>query len=110
MLLDPKKHVRRLAEFIARPFSEAEEELGVVDQIVELCSFQKLKNLEVNKANYKPNVFTDNYVSRKAFFRKGVVGDWRNHMSPEMAQKLDSIVNERFKGSGLEIPAESRST
>jgi hypothetical protein len=29
------------------------------------------------------------------------VGDWENHLSAEMAQQLDSIVEEKLKGCGL---------
>jgi hypothetical protein len=40
-------------------------------------------------------------VENSVFFRKGKVGDWANHMSEEMGQKLDSIIEEKLKGSGL---------
>ncbi|KAJ3678000.1 hypothetical protein LUZ60_001803 [Juncus effusus] len=110
MLMEPKKHVKKMAEFINQAFSETEEEQGIIEQIIELCSFQKLKDLEVNKTMWRPLVSNNENVSRAAFFRKGVTGDWRNNMSLEMAQRFDSMVNERFKGSGLEIQAETRST
>nr|GMD35771.1 flavonol sulfotransferase-like [Ipomoea batatas] len=42
-------HVKRLAEFVGWPFSEEEENDGVVHKITDLCSFEKLSNLEVNK-------------------------------------------------------------
>ncbi|TVU05159.1 hypothetical protein EJB05_48312, partial [Eragrostis curvula] len=31
----------------------------------------------------------------------GKVGDWRNHLTEEMAKKLDRIIEEKLKGSGL---------
>jgi hydroxyjasmonate sulfotransferase len=36
-----------------------------------------------------------------SLFRKGKVGDWVNHMSIEMVEKLDLLVKGKFKGSGL---------
>jgi estrone sulfotransferase len=41
------------------------------------------------------------YVRNSAFYRKGKVGDWANHMSQEMGAKLDAIVQEKLQGSGL---------
>jgi estrone sulfotransferase len=35
------------------------------------------------------------------FYRKGEVGDWVNHVSQEMAEKLESIVKHKLEGSGL---------
>ncbi|XP_072992036.1 cytosolic sulfotransferase 13-like [Typha latifolia] len=35
------------------------------------------------------------------FFRKGRVGDWKNYMSPEMAEKIDRVMKEKLQGSGL---------
>ncbi|KAJ3695288.1 hypothetical protein LUZ60_000665 [Juncus effusus] len=106
--MEPKKHVKRLAEFIGRAFSEAEEEQGVIEQIIELCSLQKLKNLEVNKTTWSPPGFNDKHASRTAFFRKGMAGDFKNHMTSKMAQTLDDVNDEKFKESGLEIWASTR--
>ncbi|CAL5071861.1 unnamed protein product [Urochloa decumbens] len=102
MLCDGAGSVRRLAEFMGRPFSPAEEAAGDVAAVVELCSFDGMKGLEVNKpgagggtaGRYRP-------MPRDAFFRKGIAGDWANHMTPEMAARLDGIVREKLLGTGL---------
>ncbi|KAJ3677310.1 hypothetical protein LUZ60_003034 [Juncus effusus] len=101
MLQDIVNHVKRIAEFIGCPFLEAEQNGGVVEQIVQLCSFQKQKDLKVNKT--KISGVVEKQISYAAFFRKGLVGDWSNHITLEMAQRLDAIANEKFEGSGLEI-------
>ncbi|KAK8684778.1 hypothetical protein V6N13_040794 [Hibiscus sabdariffa] len=36
-------------------------------------------------------------VSNSDFFRKGEVGDWVNHLSPQMAEKLDQITEQKFQ-------------
>ena len=46
---DTSYHVTRLGEFLGYPFSLEEEKDGVVEQISNLCSFQNMKKLEVNK-------------------------------------------------------------
>lgn len=95
MLRDPVGSVKKLAHFVGQPFSPAEEEAGVVTDIVRLCSFDKMKNLEVNKAGSRAPLGNDRY------FRKGRVGDWVNYMTPDMARRLDAIVEEKLRGSGL---------
>ena len=101
LLLDTGKHVRRLAEFMGRPFSPAEEGAGAVEAVVELCSFEKMKGLEVNK---KGSAGAYHAMPRDSFFRKGVAGDWVNHMTPEMATRLDEVVRDKFRGTGLAAP------
>lgn len=38
------------------------------------------------------------------FFRRGVVGDWTNYLTPEMATRIDEITKSKFEGSGLMLP------
>nr|GLL35450.1 flavonol sulfotransferase-like [Ipomoea trifida] len=97
-------HVKRLAEFVGWPFSEEEENEGVVQKITDLCSFDKLSNLEVNKNG---SLFGKDPSGRmvsvinKAFFRKGEIGDSKNHLSEEMREILDQITDDKFNEIGL---------
>ncbi|KAJ4885477.1 Cytosolic sulfotransferase 1 [Raphanus sativus] len=95
MKSEPSAQVKRLAEFLGCPFTEEEEE-GSVDKILELCSLRNLSGLEINKSGK-----TLNKVPYSAFFRKGEVGDFKNHLTPEMENKIDMIIQEKYKGSGL---------
>ncbi|KAL6190191.1 hypothetical protein ACLB2K_036589 [Fragaria x ananassa] len=61
----PDLHLRRLAEFLGCPFSPEEEAQGVVDNILKLCSFETLSNLDVNK-----NGRLSTGVENGAFFRQ----------------------------------------
>jgi hypothetical protein len=97
LLRDPAENVRRLARFVGMPFSEAEEEAGVVRGIVELCSLESLRSMEVNQKGLMNGLG----FPRKALFRKGVAGDWANHMTPEMARRMDEVVADKFRGTGL---------
>ncbi|RCV31826.1 hypothetical protein SETIT_6G209100v2 [Setaria italica] len=100
MMANPAEHVKILAEFLGVPFTEKEESAGVVEEVVRLCSFENLKSLPVNSTGVSDRVGglpTEN----SSFFRSGKVGDWKNHLTEEMASKLDCIVEEKLKGSGL---------
>jgi len=74
-------------------FSEEEENGGLVDEIVELCSLGKLKSMEVNR--HGSNHLA---VKNELYFRKGVIGDWSNHLTPEMAEKLEKDCGRRVAG------------
>lgn len=101
---DPVRAVTKLARFLGAPFSEEEESSGVPQEVVRLCSFETLTSLPVNQVGG-----FDRYVQglghvhvpSSSFFRKGVTGDWSNHLSQEMGEKLDHIVQQKLQGSGL---------
>ncbi|XP_037424639.1 cytosolic sulfotransferase 5-like [Triticum dicoccoides] len=96
----PEQVVRQLAKFLGVPLTEEEESSSVAEKMVKLCSFENLTSLKVNQTG---GVDHGNkiYVENSVFFRKGKVGDWANHMSEEMAEKLDHVVEQMLKGSGL---------
>ncbi|KAK4422355.1 Cytosolic sulfotransferase 15 [Sesamum alatum] len=93
---DILSNVKKIAEFIGSPFSPEEEKQGVVEQISRLCSFENLKNLEVNKSG---NVL--GLMKNSSFFRKGEVGDCVNFLTPEMAERIKNLMEREFQGSGL---------
>ncbi|XBH72096.1 hypothetical protein VPH35_099470 [Triticum aestivum] len=97
MLRDPAANLKTMAEFMGCPFSEEEVAGGVVEEIVDLCSLEKLKNMEANRDG-RWNV---SGIRSDAFFRKGVAGDWSRHMSPEMGKMLDKTVEDALQGSGF---------
>ncbi|GLT96297.1 hypothetical protein SLE2022_139320 [Rubroshorea leprosula] len=100
MMKDTTFYVKKLAEFMGYPFSLEEEKEGVVQKIVELCSFEFMSNLEVNKNGMLFGI-RNHQVRNKDFFRRGKVGDWRNHLTPEMAERLDKIIEQKLTASGF---------
>uniref|UniRef100_A0A7N0TD67 Sulfotransferase n=1 Tax=Kalanchoe fedtschenkoi TaxID=63787 RepID=A0A7N0TD67_KALFE len=88
--------IEKLAEFLGMGFSPEEEAAGVAAEIANLCSFETQKELEVNKTGKSISGF-ENW----SLFRKGEVGDWVNHLSPEMGDKMRQVVVEKLAGSGL---------
>ncbi|KAK1295608.1 Cytosolic sulfotransferase 5 [Acorus calamus] len=96
---DPFGELKRLAEFVGCPFTEEEERGGIVGEIVEMCGFERLVGLEVNKRGKMEMGKVE--VENRLFFRKGRVGDWENYLTEEMAERVERVVEERLRGSGL---------
>ncbi|XP_020232851.1 cytosolic sulfotransferase 5 [Cajanus cajan] len=96
MKLKPNFVLKELAAFVGCPFSKQEEEDGVVDEILKLCSFDNLSNLQVNKNGKLPSG-----EQHEAFFRRGEIGDWKNYLTVEMTQQLDTITEEKLGQHGL---------
>jgi len=93
MKKDHRGAVKKIAEFIGYNLKEE-----VIDTIVEKSTFQNMKENPAINDFYmkfrKPDA---------AFFRKGVVGDWRGHFTPEQNVKFDAVYAEKMKGSGLDF-------
>ncbi|KAJ0235239.1 Sulfotransferase domain-containing protein [Hirschfeldia incana] len=95
---EPHAQLKKLAEFLGCPFTEEEVESGEVEKILDLCSLRSLSDLEINKTGKESN-----FLDYKFYFRKGEVGDWKNHLTPEMERRIDMIIEEKLRGSGLSL-------
>ncbi|XP_065872294.1 flavonol sulfotransferase-like [Euphorbia lathyris] len=93
-------YVKKMADFMGCPFSVDEEKQGIVEKIVQFCSFENLSNLEVNKSKETSNHIPYK-IENNAFFRKGKIGDWKNYITVEMDKRLDQITSQKFDGFGL---------
>uniref|UniRef100_A0A0E0LTG6 Sulfotransferase n=1 Tax=Oryza punctata TaxID=4537 RepID=A0A0E0LTG6_ORYPU len=91
-------HRRLPAMRSVQPSTASRKEAGVVTKIADLCSIYNLRNQKVNKYGLFGG---DVKISHESFFRKGMVGDWTNHMTLEMAERLDPILREKLDGSEL---------
>ncbi|KAJ9565453.1 hypothetical protein OSB04_001419 [Centaurea solstitialis] len=98
MKRDPKNDVKKLAEFIGYPFSIEEEEAGVVEKTIQLCSFENLSKLEVNKRGKLPGKYRA--IENRYFYRKAKVGDWENYFTDEMKEKIDKLTDQKMSGTG----------
>uniref|UniRef100_M1CNQ2 Sulfotransferase n=1 Tax=Solanum tuberosum TaxID=4113 RepID=M1CNQ2_SOLTU len=103
---DTLGYVKKLAEFMDKPFSKEEQERGVPQEIVARCNFENLSNLEVNKSGMLLSERTLQ-ISNSVFYRKGEVGDWKNYLTDDMAKLIDDITHDKFQSSGLTFPSSS---
>ncbi|KAK9123665.1 hypothetical protein Sjap_013267 [Stephania japonica] len=95
---DTEYQVKRLAKHMGCPFSTEEENKGIIQDIIKLCSFENLKKLEESRENISIKDDDDDYT---VFYRKGVVGDWVNYLTPQMAERLDQVTKEKLHDHGF---------
>ncbi|KAK7275694.1 hypothetical protein RIF29_16816 [Crotalaria pallida] len=96
MKIEPTIVLKKLAEFVGCSFSKEEEYKGIVDGILNLCSFDNLSNLQVNKTG-KLRFGVEN----KVYFRRGEVGDSKNLLTVEMNEMINTIVEKKLGEHGL---------
>jgi len=88
---DQKKVISEIAQHIGYQLTEAE-----LDKVDEYTRFDNLsKTCSINKPN--PMFHTD----RGSFLRKGKVGDWTGHFSPELAKEWDLWAEQELNKIGL---------
>ncbi|XP_028803547.1 cytosolic sulfotransferase 12-like [Neltuma alba] len=95
---EPVRVLKDLGNFLGYGFSMEEENGHVIHDILKLCSFENLKNLEVNKSGKLPAG-----VENKTYFRRGEVGDWKNFLTIGMIKQIDAITEEKFGKHGLKF-------
>ncbi|KAJ1401438.1 Sulfotransferase domain [Sesbania bispinosa] len=98
MKMKPCFYLKELAKFLGCPFSEEEEAQACVEDIVKLCSFDNLSNLEVNKSGKLPFG-----VETNVYFRRGQVGDWKNDLTDEMVEQVNSVTEKKLGELGLKF-------
>ena len=68
----------------------------MIHKVIELCSFENLSNLEVNK-NGSMRESSASVIENKIFFRQGKIGDWKNILTTEMVEQIDGIIEQKLK-------------
>ena len=89
MKKDPKRCVSEIASFMGVSLSS-----DVIDKIADMTRFEKMK--EDNTTNYSWGKWNQK-PGTTSFMRKGIVGDWKNFLSPEQSAEMDIICATRLK-------------
>lgn len=87
---NPRREVVRIMKYLDLSLSDK-----VIDEIVELTSFKKMKDNPMANYSCIPKPVFDCSVS--TFMRKGEVGDWRNHFTPEQSKMFDEDYERQMK-------------
>ncbi|XP_078483064.1 sulfotransferase 1E1-like [Ciona intestinalis] len=92
---DPRNEVLKIANFLGGEYEKKMMMDGgkILENILERSSFSHMKGKNVWHTTFRPE--------NEPFIRKGVVGDWKNHLSAEQADGLDRALMEHGKESGI---------
>jgi hypothetical protein len=80
--------IQNLANFLGKSLTEQE-----IQSIISFSSFDNMKNY----INFKPYIDLELFDKSINFFRKGKIGDWKNHFTQELSEKMDRVIQEKLK-------------
>jgi hypothetical protein len=86
-------NVTRLASFL-----DLQADSQLIDRVVALSSFQSMTSNQTTNFDWIPQ-----RADVPRHFRKGDIGDWRNHFSSEQSQQMDALFLEKLKGTALQF-------
>jgi len=89
LILNIHDNVKRIADFLGETLTTEE-----LDQVIHNSSFPKMVN------NPKINI---KFGEKRIFIRKGIIGDWKNHLSEEQNNFLEKMISDKFHGTGLQF-------
>uniref|UniRef100_A0A1A7WUW0 Sulfotransferase n=2 Tax=Iconisemion striatum TaxID=60296 RepID=A0A1A7WUW0_9TELE len=95
---NPRREVERIMRYLDLSLSDE-----VITGIVELTSFKNMKDNPMANYSCIPSPVFDQSIS--PFMRKGEVGDWTNHFTPEQAKIFDEDYEKQMKD--VDIPFRS---
>ncbi|XP_075554049.1 sulfotransferase ssu-1-like [Dermacentor variabilis] len=112
----------KIADFLGKGYGdELRKEPALLQKVLEVCSlenmrrvfndnipnlFEDLLSLPPEKALKSVEVYRnldllEEMHESEAFVRKGTVGDWRAHFTPELIAKTKTWINKKTKGSDV---------
>ena len=71
-----------------------------MNRLVSYISFdnmKKVKSLDYFQTLYDPGIFDRDTA---VFYRKGKIGNWREHFTSELSQKFDTVIQDKLKYKG----------
>ena len=93
MKQDMKGVIAKLADFL-----QIDTDNELIDEVIEKSSFGTMANNSQTNLNWVPQK-----KGIPGHFRKGEIGDWRNHFSHEQTRIFDALYMERMAGTGLQF-------
>lgn len=120
MKKDTRKTLFEIARFLGESYYESLQDEEVVENCLKHSDFKYLKEMgmfflkpgddstdseaacvhlgEIDRSNAKD----DPNIEEVKFFRKGVVGDWRNHFSQDQIKDFNEYLTIKLKGTEME--------
>ncbi|XP_027710309.1 sulfotransferase family cytosolic 1B member 1-like [Vombatus ursinus] len=96
---DPKREIRKIMEFLGKKLDEE-----ALDRIVQLTSFETMKDNSLVNYRLLPTTLMDHSIS--PFMRKGIAGDWKNYFTVAQNEKFDADYEKKMSGTTLKFRTE----
>ncbi|XP_070788887.1 amine sulfotransferase-like isoform X2 [Pituophis catenifer annectens] len=90
MKKDLRSSVLKICHFLGKELTEKE-----VDDVVDKATFDNMK--ADSRTNYASLNITFLDRSKGVLLRKGIVGDWKNHMTVAQSERFDRVFKERME-------------
>ncbi|XP_061179036.1 sulfotransferase 1E1-like [Saccostrea echinata] len=99
----PVEETKRLAKFLNVDVSDE-----VITEIVDKCSFRKLKQANDTMKEFLefPNTKVKSKETMSKLYRKGEIGDWKNHFTVALNEHFDAVFKEEMKDSKIQVQYE----
>jgi len=91
---NPRREVERIMKYLDLSLPDE-----VITRIVELTSFKNMKENPMANYSFIPSPVFDQTIS--SFMRKGEVGDWTNHFTPEQSKQFDEDYEKQMKEANI---------
>ncbi|XP_049615528.1 sulfotransferase 1A1-like [Syngnathus scovelli] len=87
---NPTREIKRIMNYLNLSLPD-----DIISRIAELTTFKNMKENPMVNYSFIPNHIFDQSIS--TFIRKGEVGDWKNHFTPEQSAKFDEDYEKKMK-------------
>ncbi|KAH9503947.1 ubiquitin-protein ligase peroxin 12 [Bulinus truncatus] len=101
MKKEPTKIIKELARFLNVPASEE-----LCQNIADACCFENMKKIEETKGKIYPQEIMDvvqKIRGKLRFYRKGQIGDWKNHFTVSLNERFDEFIDTAIKNKQLKL-------
>ena len=76
------------------------------ETIAKICDLSSFESMKTDRSANKCWRYGENDDGTSKFMRKGVVGDWKNHLTPEQSAQIDARCAQVLKGTAFEFKFE----
>ncbi|XP_053119528.1 sulfotransferase 2B1-like isoform X3 [Hemicordylus capensis] len=94
---DLRGSIIRICQFLGKDLDDA-----AIDSVVANASFEAMKNNKMSNFSLSPRFLMNQ--KKSAFLRKGISGDWRNHLTAAQSECFDQIYQERTRDFDVTFP------
>nr|XP_028598460.1 sulfotransferase family cytosolic 2B member 1-like isoform X1 [Podarcis muralis] len=96
---DLRGSVQKICHFLGKELNSQQ-----IDSVVENASFHKMKDNKMSNFSTTPeNIFDQ---TKAKLLRKGICGDWKNHLTVAQSERFDRVYWENMRGVNMTFPWE----